>query len=253
MADTMGPASLAERLRGLPGRLRPVFVVDAVVNLTPEDIGRHAPGIRAVLLDIDGTITDHHAPTVPESAARRLAGYTEAGLATFIISNCHDERVDEVHRLFGPLVTGVITPVDAVDPADPRDRPRRHIKPAPDMLLAVVERHQVTDPDGSRRPLTAREMLMVGDQMIKDVLAARRAGASSVLVRAKDARTIRASGSSSVRSRCCCARCWGCRYGAAPGPTGSPRWPDDGAFRPVSAPGRGTSTGRAFSRARGRC
>lgn len=182
MADKVGPASTVARLRGLLGWLRPTFVVDAVVNLTPEDIYRHSPGIRAVLLDIDGTITDFHAASVPQSAVRRLAGYTEAGLATFIISNCHDERVHEVHRLFGPLVTGVITPEDAVDPADPRDTPRRHIKPAPDMLLAVVGRHQVTDAEGGRRPLKAEEMLMVGDQMFKDVLAARRAGASSVLV-----------------------------------------------------------------------
>ena len=183
MRDTLHLGSMAERLSGLLGWLRPDFVVDAVVHLTPEDIYRHSPLTRAVLLDIDGTITDYHAPSVPASAVSRLASYTEAGFATFIISNCHDERVHEVHRLFGPLVTGVVTPADAADPADPHDKPRRHIKPAPDMLLAVLDRFPVADPrEDEPRPLAPGELLMVGDQMFKDVLAAKRAGAASVLV-----------------------------------------------------------------------
>lgn len=166
---------------GWLGWLRPDFVVDSVLNLTPEDIVRMSPATRAVCLDIDGTITDYHASSVPKRSAERLLSYTDAGLLTFIISNCHDERVGEVHRLFGPLVTGVLTPADAVDPADPKDRPSKHIKPSPDMLLTVTRRYGVNE-EAARRPLATRELLMVGDQMFKDVLAARRAGAASVLV-----------------------------------------------------------------------
>lgn len=170
-----------QRGPGWSGWVRPDFVVDAVLNLTPGDIARLSPGTRALCLDIDGTITDYHAPTVPASAVRWLASLTEAGLLTFIISNCHDERVHEVHRLFDPLVTAVITPADCLDPDDPKDRPRKHIKPAPDMLLVAAASQPVTD-DDAPRPLATAEMLMVGDQMFKDVLAARRAGAGSVLV-----------------------------------------------------------------------
>ncbi|MDI9628418.1 MAG: HAD-IIIA family hydrolase [Acidobacteriota bacterium] len=158
--------------RGMLGWLRPDFIVAAVLDLTAEDIQRMSPATRAVCLDIDGTITDYHAPSVPERSVERLKSYHEAGLHTFIISNCHDERVTEVHRLFGSLVTGVLTPADAVDAANPDDRPGKHIKPAPDMLVAVSERYG----------LAPRELLMVGDQIFKDVLSARRAGAASVLV-----------------------------------------------------------------------
>ncbi|MGB3955407.1 MAG: HAD hydrolase-like protein [Brooklawnia sp.] len=166
---------------GWLGWLRPDFVVDSVLNLTAEDIMRMSPATRAVCLDIDGTITDYHAPSVPKRSAERLLSYTDAGLLTFIISNCYDERVTEVHRLFDPLVTGVLTPADAVDRDDPRDRPGKHIKPSPDMLLTVTRRYEVTD-EAAPRPLGTRELLMVGDQIFKDVLAARRAGAASVLV-----------------------------------------------------------------------
>ena len=162
----------ANEPRGWLGWLRPDFVVATVLDLTGEDIKRMSPATRAVCLDIDGPITDYHAPSVPERSVERLQSYNETGLLTFIISNCHDERVTEVHRLFGPLVTGVLTPGDAVDPADPRDRPGRHIKPSPDMLDVVAQRYG----------LASRELLMVGDQLFKDVLSARRAGAASVLV-----------------------------------------------------------------------
>ena len=86
----------ANEPRGWLGWLRPDFVVATVLDLTGEDIKRMSPATRAVCLDIDGTITDYHAPSVPERSVERLQSYNETGLLTFIISNCHDERVTEV-------------------------------------------------------------------------------------------------------------------------------------------------------------
>lgn len=161
--------------------LFPDFVVDSFAHLTPADILRLAPETRAVCMDVDGTITAHHAPLIPSVARDRLRSFHEAGLLTFIISNCYDARVAEVHALYDPLVTDVLTPAQCVNPADPTDRPRKHRKPAPDMLLAAAARHTVTDA-GEQRALRPEEMLMVGDQMFKDVLSAKRAGARAVLV-----------------------------------------------------------------------
>lgn len=165
------------------GRLVPDFVVDRLLNVTPEDIRSLSPDTRAVFMDIDGTITDYHASSVPEDAQERLRSYGEAGLLTFIVSNCSGARVDEVHTLFDGLVTDVMTPLDCVDPTDPKDSGHKHRKPSPDMLLVAMSRHTVTDPkSGVERPLQPAESLMIGDQMFKDVLVARRAGTKAVLL-----------------------------------------------------------------------
>lgn len=161
--------------------LTPDYVAAAVVDVGPEEIRALSPGTRAICLDIDGTITDYHAPAVDEAARARLASYRDAGYITVVVSNCYGERAHEVHRLFGGLVTAVITPVDCVDPSVPGDKASRHRKPAPDMLIAAASRNLVPDPAGAR-PLRPDELLMVGDQLYKDVAAARAAGARSLLV-----------------------------------------------------------------------
>lgn len=163
--------------------LAPDFVVRSFLDITPEDVRALAPEVLAVCVDIDGTITDYHAPEVPAAAQERLHSFTDAGLLTFIVSNCSGRRVVEVHRLFDTLVTGVVTPFDCLGPEDTDDTGRSHRKPAPDMLLAAAARYWVTDPV-THKLRTARpsEMLMVGDQIFKDVLAARQAGSASVLL-----------------------------------------------------------------------
>lgn len=165
------------------GRLVPEFVVDRLLDVTPDDIRALSPGTAAVCMDIDGTITDYHAHSVPEDAQERIRSFGEAGLLTFIVSNCSGSRVEEVHALFDSLVTGVMTPFDCLNPEDSRDSATRHRKPAPDMLLAAAARHLVTDQTTAlKRPLRPAELLMIGDQLFKDVLAARRAGARAVLL-----------------------------------------------------------------------
>ena len=172
------------RGRGLTGRgrgkrrpeagqqVRPDLVLDAVAHLTADDLRRLAPDVTALCFDIDGTVTDYHAPHFPAEATDHLRGLAEAGYRTFVVSNCYGERAREVHRLFGRHVTAVFTPEDCVDPADPHPNPRKHGKPAPDMVLAAT-RHAQAAP---------HQVLMVGDQMFKDVVAARRAGTRALLV-----------------------------------------------------------------------
>lgn len=163
--------------------LTPDFVVRSFLDITPEDVRELSPRSLAVCVDIDGTVTDFHATAVPQEAQERLHSFNEAGLLTFIVSNCSGRRVDEVHRLFDDLVTGVVTPYDCLGPEDTDDTGRSHRKPAPDMLLAVAARHWVTDPaTGRERTPRPSEMLMVGDQLFKDILAAKQAGAPSALV-----------------------------------------------------------------------
>jgi len=164
-------------------RLIPDLVVDRLLHVTPEDLHALSPETRVVCMDIDGTVTDYHAASVPVEAQERIRSFTAAGLLTVIVSNCSGARVEEVHRLFDGLVTEVMTPADCVDPTDPGDSGRRHRKPAPDMLLEAASRLTVTDPAiGAERAVRPAEMLMIGDQMFKDVLVARRAGTKAVLL-----------------------------------------------------------------------
>lgn len=163
---------MAGKRRSWLRHVRPDLVIDAVGHLTAADVRRLAPRVAALCFDIDGTVTDYHAPAVTDAQASHLGGLREAGYQTFVVSNCYGERAREVHALFEPHVTAVFTPEDCVDPADPKHHPRKHGKPAPDMIFAAARTAGV-GPD---------ELLMVGDQMFKDVLAARRAGARALLV-----------------------------------------------------------------------
>lgn len=161
----------------------PDFVVDSLVNITPEDIRTLSPTTRAVCMDIDGTITDYHASCVGQLAKERIRKFSDAGFLTFIISNCYSARVKEVHDLFDGLVNVVVTPLECLDPSNARDAPRKHRKPNPDMFYAAAAKQYVKDPlTGLDRPIRTSEMLMIGDQIFKDVLSARRAGALSVLL-----------------------------------------------------------------------
>lgn len=158
-------------------RLTPDFVAASVRSVTPEAVKRRSPRTRALCFDIDGTVTDYHAPTIDTQDAAHLRSFRDAGFRTFVISNCYDARVDKVHELFAPLVTAVFTPVDAVDPELPGDHAKRHRKPAPDMVLLAA-----SWTDGSAQPLRPEELMVVGDQLFKDVATARAAGALALLV-----------------------------------------------------------------------
>lgn len=157
-------------------RLRPDFVARSVRSVTPDAVRRLSPATRALCFDVDGTITDYHAPTVAAADAAHLRSFAEAGFRTYVISNCYGPRADELHALFDPLVTEVFTPADCVDPTDPADHARRHRKPAPDMVLLAASRGSGTD---AWQPA---ELLVVGDQLLKDVAAARAAGTPVLLV-----------------------------------------------------------------------
>ncbi len=158
-------------------QLSPDLVAASVRSVTPDAVRRLAPEVRALCFDIDGTITDYHAPSVDPADAAHLRSFRDAGYRTYVISNCYAERVAQVHALFGPLVTQVFTPADCVDPGRPGDQPSRHRKPAPDMVLLAAARASTPD-----EPVDAGAVLVVGDQLLKDVAAARAAGAQALLV-----------------------------------------------------------------------
>ena len=167
---------MLEQIRAAWG-FAPDFVAASVRGVTPDAVRRLSPATKALCFDIDGTITDYHAPTIDPADADHLRSFRDAGFATYVISNCYGERAEHVHRLFAPLVTAVFTPGDWVEAGRPGDTARRHAKPAPDMVLAAASGR-----GGSAERLRGDEVLVVGDQLLKDVAAARAADARVLLV-----------------------------------------------------------------------
>lgn len=150
-------------------QFRPSFIASDIDALTPD---LFVPGgplqyVDKVAFDVDGTIVAHHETTISEKSKRTLGKLAEIGLGLDIISNAYGERVDELEEMFGLHTFGmrILTPRDVAGD----DNPKRHRKPSPEMLQLSM-----ADVDG--------DVLMVGDQLLKDIWSANRAGMPSLLV-----------------------------------------------------------------------
>ncbi|MBP7857923.1 HAD-IIIA family hydrolase [Candidatus Saccharibacteria bacterium] len=147
--------------------LRPTFTAPTVEALPKrEDI---LAGIQLVAFDVDGTLTEHHGQ-LEESVKTALNELGARGLNMCIISNAYGDRADSLRDMLGdPFDMPVFTPKSV---ALLGERPSKHRKPSPAMLLHAAKVHGVN--------LTG--VLMVGDQIAKDVVSANRAGAKSLLL-----------------------------------------------------------------------
>lgn len=151
--------------------LRPTHIVKTVEGITPESLDENGLGldrVGALAFDVDGTLMSHHETYVEHSVYKTLRGLADASYKLFIISNAYGERVDELRALFEYNGVGlkVISP-EYVTPYG--DNPKRYRKPKAIMLEAAVEESESV-------------VAMVGDQMLKDVQSANRAGMPSILV-----------------------------------------------------------------------
>ncbi len=70
---------------------RPTYVFDKVTDVTPEFLKRKK--IKALLLDLDNTLTTHNNPVVPESSLEWIDTMKQAGIKLMIVSNNHAPRV----------------------------------------------------------------------------------------------------------------------------------------------------------------
>ncbi len=140
--------------------LRPDFCFD---NVTDVDIGflmRH--GIKAVLLDIDNTLTQHNGTEPYDGVREWVDSIKSAGVKAAIISNAKDEnRV----RLFAEKL--------GID-----DYIWHAKKPSKKGFLYLAKVLRVNK----------SEVLVIGDQLFTDILGANLAGlaVSTALVKAKD-------------------------------------------------------------------
>lgn len=148
-----------------PELLRPAYMAKSVAGITPESL----PHIQTIAFDVDGTLSDYHTSEIEPRIKDTLLNLGDAGYTLYIISNAYTARVDELNHIYGEFVEEVISPA-TVTPTG--ENPKSYRKPRPDMLQYAIR-------ESSSEP---QETLMVGDQLLKDVVSANRAGAESLLV-----------------------------------------------------------------------
>ena len=70
---------------------KPTYVFDKVGNITPEFLKEKH--IKALILDLDNTLTTHNNPVVPQSSMEWVNKMKSAGIELIIVSNNHEPRV----------------------------------------------------------------------------------------------------------------------------------------------------------------
>lgn len=111
-------------------------------------------GIRVLLLDLDNTLLPRDTNVVPDELKAWSANLARRGFRVCLVSNNWHERVHHVAEELG---------FDLVDKA---------IKPLPFAFLAALR----------RAGATAREAVVVGDQIFTDILGGKLLGMRTVLV-----------------------------------------------------------------------
>lgn len=152
--------------------VKPSHVAVNAEAITPSALRQNGlENIKYILWDFGGTLAEHSAKELEDDVVAALRALERAGFRQYIHSNAYGSNVDKLRRIvqhYG-LKMDVVTPI-VVTPDG--ENPKLYAKPRPLMIEKIMVDNNVQ----------ADEILVVGDQMLKDVWAANNAGAFSVLV-----------------------------------------------------------------------
>jgi len=132
---------------------KPTWMVRSIYSITPEQLKKH--NIKAVLTDLDNTLIAWNNPKATEESIQWIEMMKEAGIPVMILSNNSAERVQGI--------------ADYLE----LDYVPRSLKPSRRAFRSAQEKLQ----------LPKENLLMVGDQIITDVLGSNRFGVRNVLVK----------------------------------------------------------------------
>lgn len=132
---------------------KPTWMVNSIYSITPEQL--HKNGIRAILTDLDNTLIAWNNPKATPELMTWIEGMKEAGIPVIILSNNSDKRIKVVAENLG------------------LDYVARSMKPTQRAFKIAAK----------KLDLPATAVVMVGDQILTDVLGANRAGVRSILVK----------------------------------------------------------------------
>ncbi|HJA22060.1 YqeG family HAD IIIA-type phosphatase [Limosilactobacillus panis] len=133
-------------------KFKPTWMVKTIYAVSPDQL--RACGIRAVFSDLDNTLIAWNNPDGTPELRQWMTALKEAGIPLIVISNNSKDRVAKATKnLDLPFVS-------------------RSLKP----LSFGIERAR------TKLGLKKSEVVMVGDQLMTDMLAANEAGVRSILV-----------------------------------------------------------------------
>ncbi len=132
---------------------KPTWMVESIYSITPAQLEKN--NIKAVLTDLDNTLIAWNNPEATEESILWIENMKKADIPVIILSNNSDQRVKLVADHLG---------LDYIP---------RSLKPSRRGLRKAQE----------KLGLPKEQILMVGDQIMTDVLASNRFGVRNVLVK----------------------------------------------------------------------
>lgn len=132
---------------------KPTWMVESIYTITPAQLEKN--NIKAVVTDLDNTLIAWNHPEATEESILWIQEMKQAGIPVVLLSNNSEERVKVVADI---LELDYI--LRGLKPS------RRGLRKAQDIL-----------------GLPKEEIVMVGDQVMTDILSANRFGVKSVLVK----------------------------------------------------------------------
>ncbi|MBS1706561.1 MAG: YqeG family HAD IIIA-type phosphatase [Armatimonadetes bacterium] len=139
-----------------PGLLRqfvPDHAYHSIFDVAPSALV--ADGVKLVLMDVDNTLLPWRSEEIPEDTQKWIKAGRDLGLEFCLVSNTRNpSRLQRLATAMG---------VDLVD---------GKFKPSREMFLRALQRHKVEP----------RQAVMIGDQLLTDILGANRSGISTIWV-----------------------------------------------------------------------
>jgi hypothetical protein len=131
----------------------PTWMVESIYSITPEQLEQN--DIHAVITDLDNTLIAWNNMEATEQSIRWIERMKDAGIPVVILSNNSDERIKKVADILGLDYVGF-----SLKPS------RRGFRKAHEKISLPKEK-----------------IVMVGDQIMTDVLGANRFGIRTILVK----------------------------------------------------------------------
>ncbi|KRN88532.1 YqeG family HAD IIIA-type phosphatase [Ligilactobacillus ceti] len=134
-------------------KFKPTWMIESIYDITPQDLQKQ--GIKVVLTDLDNTLIAWNNPDGTPELRKWLKEMEQAKIPVVVISNNNHKRVKRaVESLSLPFIS-------------------RALKPFSRGVRIAKRRYH----------LQAKDVVLVGDQLMTDIAAANSAGIRSVLVR----------------------------------------------------------------------
>lgn len=143
---------MQDQVKGNKGFLLPSYRFNRVTDITPEFLAKI--GVKALLLDVDNTLSTHHGQTPVDGLHDWLISMQSAGIRLLILSNATKNRVE-------PFADKLLLPFLSLS-----------MKPLIHGYLRALHRLKVG----------RKNVAMVGDQLFTDVLGAKALRIKSILV-----------------------------------------------------------------------